>query len=254
MTLVSDLIQQAYREGNIIPAGKQPTTDEQAEALSRFNSLMSSFFGFGMGEPLEDWIFPSPQRTAAVAANFPQLPMMPAAPDLPYVTPYPPKNTRIVWGAVTGTIWFPEKPNDGSRMAFVHGSGAGDGGAAGSVLTLDGNGRLIDGAPTLQLAYGAAAQQWLYRADLGQWITFKPLALTDDCPFMADLDDLWIGLLAMRLAGRYNKQLSPETLAAIKRMQAVARARFHQDVDTQYRGADIPRSWQSYGTSWGWWL
>jgi hypothetical protein len=138
MTTATTLIQAAYREGNLIPVGKSPTPTEQSEALDGLNRLVNGIFGFEMGENLADWLFPAPQRTAPVAANYPQLPA-PAYQGVlqnTYMTPYPPNNVRVVWGGVTGTLWFPEKPEPGSRMAVVQGSGAGDSGAPGQIITL----------------------------------------------------------------------------------------------------------------------
>lgn len=240
MTLVSDIIQQAYREGNIIPVGASPGAGEATEALSRLNSLISGFYGAHMGELLSDWMVPQPQRTATVSANYPQATGAAALPSS--VTSYPPKNKRLVWTGGDMSVWFPEKPDDGSRMALVQGSG----GAAGAVLTLDGNGRMIAGSSTQTFTNPVTAQQWLYRADLGDWLAVTTLLSTDDMVFPSDMDDLWIGLLAMRLSARYNKTLSPGTLHMVKQAQAAARARFKQSQDSVFGGANIPTTTQSF--------
>jgi hypothetical protein len=74
-TAASSLIQSAYREGNLIAVGTTPTTAEQAEALLLLNNFVLGIFGYEMGENLQDWPAPAPQRTAPVAANFPQFPV-----------------------------------------------------------------------------------------------------------------------------------------------------------------------------------
>src|SRR6185437_8188280 len=174
MTIASDLIQAAYREGNLIPVGKSPTTDEQTEALDRLNGYINGVFGNEVGENLADWEVPAPQRTAPIAANFPQLPYPqntavdlygPAPSDItPSVWQTPPKNSRIIFGgSVDQTVYFPESPNDGSRMSLISGASLVDG----TVLTISGNGRKIEGVASQEFTAPFDMRQWIYRADLG---------------------------------------------------------------------------------------
>lgn len=151
MTIASSIIQSAYREGNLIPAGKTPTTAEQIECLASLERIIEGIKGFEMGEMLEDWLVPAPQRTAPVAARWPQGPFSSATDSAPWaatgsttspnVWPYPPTQRRIVFGSVSQTVYFPESPMNGSRMAIVQGSGLGDNGVPGTatdVLTYTG--------------------------------------------------------------------------------------------------------------------
>lgn len=268
MTLASSIIQDAYREGNLIAVGVSPTTAEQAEALRKLNRFIAGVYGEELGENLADWPIPLPQRTAPIAANFPQLPYpMGLDGDLmgvPLVSSlsnefafYPPSNSRIIFGGVTGTCYFPEAPSDGARMAIVQGSGAGDGGAVGQVLTLNGNGRTIETANTKTFTFAspaAAPVQWLYRADLGDWVKISfALALTDDIGFPFDLDDLWVCMLAIRLAPAYTKTTAPETSATAMKMLKKLKARYRQAGTTIYKSGDIPNSFQSYAGSRPWW-
>lgn len=264
MTIASVIIQQAYREGNLIPAGQQPTTAEQTEALMLLNNYMLAVFGAAPGEIFTDWPVPAPQRTGTVAANYPQLPypmgldaqVLPApySADLTQtIYNYPPSNSRIVFGSVTDTAYFPEAPNDGACMSIAQGSGAGDGGTAGQILTLDGNGRTIEGTNTKTYTAPLTARTWMYRADLADWIYVGPLALTDNLYFPSDLDDLWITALAMRLAPRYAKPTAPETVALYKNMMINLRTQYKQAGTTVYGSQAFPRSLQSYASGrWYW--
>lgn len=251
MTLASELIQDGLREGNLIPVGEQPTDAEQMEALGLLNRFYLSVFGNGFGEQLTDWLLPNPQRTAGVAANYPQAPIRsPNTTSDTYVTPYPPINSRVVWGRSTSTVWFPEAPCDGSRMSVVQGSGAATGGSAGAVLTVDGNGRLIDDQPTVTLTAPLnAPARWTYRADLAAWRSVSKLAIDDEMPFPESVDDLWILWLAVRLAPRYGKTVSAETTARLKYMQSYTKALYQQSQDTVYRAGEVPNSLQSYGAT-----
>jgi hypothetical protein len=257
-TPVATIVNDALRETNIVPIAAvgttKATTNEQTEALGRLNAFVKSVYGYEMGEELSDWLVPAPQRTAAVAANFPQLPypqdqdnIFPSAvdPDID-VWQYPPKNSRIVFGGTTTTAWFPERPDDGSRMALMQGSGAGDGGAPGAVLTLDGNGRTINGANTATFTDPVTPTAWLYRADLGDWQPVVDLTLVSNMAFPPETDDYFTLALAIRLAPRFGKQVSAETTAAFKRAESRFRAKYRQAGTTTFGATDIPRSLQSY--------
>lgn len=264
MTTAADIIASAFREGDLIDAGTRPTAAQETEALERLNRAIRSTYGTEMGEHLRDWLVPAPQRTATVAGNYPQLPYpqgldgtvltspLATAPSL-NIYPYPPANSRIVFGSVTNTVYFPEAPGDGARMAMVQGSGAGDGGANGQQLTLDGNGRTIETSNTKVYAAPITARQWLYRADLGDWTAVVDMAITDQLPFPSELDDLWICLLAIRLAPRYRRPVQQETRDAALRMLKIFKARYQQTVNTVYNSNDIPRGLESYiSGQWFW--
>lgn len=262
MTTATKLIQAAYREGNLIPAGKLPTTDEQTEALEGLNRYVNGIFGFEMGENLWDWQFPRPQRTGVVPTSFPQLPIADWAGGVlnTALAPYPPRNTRIVWGEVTETIYFDDKPEAGSRMALVQGSGAGDGGAPGTILTIDGNGRYIQDPTSLQMQTQVEVTspvltplQWFYRDDIGCWVVCQDMAMADECPFPKEFDDFFICALAKRLAPRYNKVTANETIETAKVTLARLKARYRQSAPTVYGSENFPRTSQSYITG-SWWL
>lgn len=260
MTSALIIITDAYREGNLIPVGSSPTASEQVEALRRLNAMRASVYDEELGEPLADWPVPVPQRTAPVAANWPQWPFPPelmGQSTIPSLAPYPPKNSRIIFGGRATTVYFPEQPDDGTRIGVVQGSGAGDSGVVGAVMTLNGNGRTIQTANTQTFTFASPAtapKQWLYRADLGDWTLIADLATTaDDMGFPADLDDLWVSMLAIRLAPRYGKTTAQETAATYTRMIKKLKAKYRQAIDTTYGAGDIPPTYQSYaGNRWGW--
>lgn len=265
MTTATKLIQGAFREGNLIAAGKQPTTDEQSEALDVLNRFVNGIFGFEMGENLFDWLAPAPQRTAPVAANFPQLPLPQGWDGKLWDTtmaPYPPRNTRVVWGQVDFTIYFDAKPEPGSRMAVVMGSGAGDEGQPGTVLTLDGNGRQIQDPEDMLFKNTVALTspldptlnyQWFYRDDLGVWVACMDMELTDECPFPKEFDDFFICGASKRLAPRYGKITAIETVETAKLTLARLKARYRQSAPTVYGSDNFPRTSQSFLVG-SWWL
>lgn len=260
-TLASSLIQAAYREGNLLAVGKTPTASELAEALPRLNVFIRGVYGYELGENLFDWLYPVPQKTSPMNARWPQGPLaspLNLGPSLA-VAQNPPPNVRIVWGAVTGTIYFPQHPEDGARMAVVQGSGAGDMGHVGAILTLDGNGRtIVDPADdtaknTVALTAPTETTMWLYRADMATWILVEDMALTDECPFPEEFDDFWICALSKRLAPRYSKITASETQETALVTLARIKARYRQSALTTYGSEGFPRTDQSYlGGSWWW--
>ena len=271
MTLAATIIQAAFREGNLIPVGQQPTTNQQSEALDSLNRLTLGILGYKMGENLADWMVPQPQRTASVSANYPQFPAFPYYMSSS-IWPYPPNNRRIVYGGTAQTVYFPQKPNPGAQMAVVQGSGAGDSGQTGDVLTLDGNGRTIQTPPSgafnnqVTFAFNSGAGstpfspvRWFYRDDLGQWVQVATLtagngsAYTDALPYPGEFDDFFICALAKRQAPRFGKIIAKETIEAALTAESAFYARYRQPTDTVYGSDNFPRSYQSYIAGQWWW-
>jgi hypothetical protein len=269
MTTAADIVRRGFREDNLIPIGRAPTLAEQTEGLELLNSFIKSVYGYELGEFMEDWVAPQPQRTAPVAANFPQLPYplgsdamvnpSPFADDYSLnIYPYPPSNSRIVWDGNAVTLYVPEQPRPGARIAVVQGSGARTNPAPGQLLTLNGNGRLIETAvgvvaPSVVLTQPISPMSWFYRADIGVWKLIAPLTFTDEVPFPEDYDDFWICALSMRLAPRYTKQVSANTTAALTRLLGRMKAEFRQVSNTVYKAEEIPRGLESYASGrWMW--
>lgn len=254
MTTAATIIQAAFREGNLIPVGQQPTTAQQTEALDKLNRLVLGILGYKMGENLTDWLAPQPQRTAPVSANYPQFPGACSASTAVY--PYPPNNRRLVYGGKTQTVYFPQSPNPGSQMAVVQASGAGDGGTVGDVLTLNGNGRTIEAANTKTFTFASPAfapRRWFYRDDLADWVAVLTLVTGDPLPYPAEFDDFFVCALAKRLAPSYGKIIAKETVQAALDIESAFYARYRQPTDTVYGSDQFPRSYQSYIAGQWWW-
>lgn len=260
MSTAQQTITRAYRELNVTAIGITPSDAQLTEGLDQLNAWLRIIFGAKMGELLRDWEVPFQQRTAPVAANFPQLPY-PANQDstlMGYpltggqsnrIWPYPPKNSRIVFGATAAaTVYFPEQPDDGSRMGLIAGALAG----VGVTLTLDGNSRTIAGAKTQTFTTPFASNgRWIYRADIGDWRPVSNLALGDETPFAEDMDDYMDLGLAIRLAPKNDKSVSAESVAAFKNAETIFQARYKQDGTTTFGASNIPSGFESYATGRG---
>lgn len=216
MTLVSDIIQQAYRDANLIPIGTDPSTNESAEALKRLQVLILSVLGVEAGEAL---------TTLAVGNNNVSEPsdLVPAPPS------YLPLNVRVVANLEGAEeLFLNPNPQDGSRLAVIDASAN----FATYNLTLNGNGRKVDGATTDVLSTDSQSIQYFYRADLGDWKVITSLATSDEMPFPEEFDDLFVIMLSMRLVPRNSQPMSAESLAAMERSREQFRARYTQIINT----------------------
>lgn len=212
MTLISSLITDAYREGNILPLRKAPNADQVAEALRLYNQNLLSIYGGDAGEELTDWPL----------GNF-------GIDDPTYVFPYtadriarPTINQRLIaTNTAALTIYLTPYPQDGARMGIADPFGR----LAAFPVTLDANGRTIEGAATKVLNVNGTFQEWFYRADKGGWVKLTSLLSVDDNPFPADFDAFFYIGLALRLNPRYGREMDPQTATVFKteRRQFVAR-------------------------------
>jgi hypothetical protein len=222
-TLASSIITDAYRESNIIPAGNSPTTTQQSEALGKLNTLILSTIGNEAGDGFDDY---------NIGGTFDQS---------DYFLDYVPANARVLLNLTTAKSYkLHPNPFEGQRLGFVDVTGN----LATYPVTLDGNGRNIEGTPTLVLNTNSDNRQWMYRADIGQWVKVTTLLYTDSIPFPQEFDDYFITMLAMRLNPRYGQSLAAESQETLKRSRSLLRDRYHAyrqirpDLDT--------RSFQNY--------
>lgn len=212
MTLISSIITDAYREGNILPLRKAPDTEQVAEALRLFNQNIYSIYGGDAGEPLVDW----PLGTFGV--DEPGV-VDPRTTDL---IQRPTINQRLIATNLAAmTVYLTPYPQDGARMAIADPFGR----LAAFPVTLDANGRTIEGNSTLVLNVDGTFQEWFYRADLGEWVRLSALAATHQNPFPDAFDIFFVIGLAMRLNPRYGREMDPQTAVAFKtnRRQFIAR-------------------------------
>jgi hypothetical protein len=206
MTLVSDIIANAYRESNLIPIGSSPTTAQSDEALSRLNSIVLSSIGNEIGDKLNDLNVEGPYDESFALIEFVK------------------SNARLILNLTAPkTVYLDPDPYEGQRFGVVD--------AAGNLnthnLTLDGNGRNIEGNSTLVLSTNDTASHWLYRADTANWVKISGLLTSDQMPFPEEFDDYFITMLALRINPRYGQELRAETLETMRRSKRQIRSRYN---------------------------
>lgn len=203
MTLVSSIILDAYRECNMLSLGAVPNEKQTTEALRLYNQLLAAIYGGDAGEMLTDWPL----------GNFDRNPEGCQLPFTDHRLMHPPINRQLIAvNEAPMTIWLTVRPQDGAMMGIADPFGR----LADVPVTFEGNGRTIEGQPSIVLDTNGMFEVWFYRADLGDWTKISNVAETDENPFPAKYDIMWQILLAMRLSPRYGRSLAPETVAALK--------------------------------------
>lgn len=236
--LVSECIGAAYREADITTVGTDPTAAELAEGLSLFNNYTLRLFGTEFGENLLDWPVPPPPGQTCLPTDLVSRNM-----GTTWFTA-PRTNSRLLVAISTDTtLKMPAMPNDGSQIMIV------DVGSTSVDLTLDGNGRLIEGQTTLvDTPQQLNGRRYFYRADLASWTLVGEKALEDELPLVADFNDLFVTYLAIRLAPRNAQETMQETASVYADLLKKARTRYRQEQDIAV--GDAPgNSLQAFGTS-----
>lgn len=217
MTLVSSLITDAFRETNILPLGVAPNANQLAEALRLFNQNIKSLYGSEAGENLRDW----PLGTL----NYSDQPNM-LLPS-PYMLARPPINRRLIaTNTAPITLYLTDHPQDGSRYCIIDPFGN----LAANPVTINGNGRPIEGSAALVLNTNNDTREWIYRADLGSWEKLTSLLSTDQNPFPDEFDIFFYIGLAMRLNPRYGREMDPQTAEVFKSQRSQVITRYLQSM------------------------
>ena len=214
MTPVSDIITQSLRESNIVALGTTPTTAQSTEAFDRLKSLVAGVYGDDVGERLDDWLV----GNAGV-----HWPYMRGWDSLRWK--YPIANSRIILDHQSPQIlYLPIDPNNGARMQVVD---VGDALATYNV-TLDANGRLIEGARTVVLSTAGLNRTWIFDAETSDWKILDYIAADGEMPFPIEFDDFFIIKLAARLNPRYGRSLSDLSIARLNEMQEMLESTYRQ--------------------------
>lgn len=222
MTLVSQIISDSYRQSNLLAIGDSPTSAQETEALRYLNRIVKSVFGNEAGEQLQT--FPLGDNGVNRPAGWPWWGNSPPA-DW-----FVPKNQRLVLNLTENTtVYLHPNPNAGSRVAVVDISNN----LATYNLTINGNGRNIEGASSITLNTSGEEKEWFYREDLGDWVLYSELTLTDQFPFPVEFEDYFISLLAMRLNPAYGASMDPQSVETMRRAKTQLKSRYSQTIEAR---------------------
>lgn len=214
MTYTPVIIKDAYREGNLRPIGKEPTADQSTEGLVLLNRLVAGVYGYEVGDPFFDW--PVGTSDTVDTTSWTQN-------QWQYLLP----NVRLIALQNTAqTLYLPPDPDDGARLAIVDPGNR----LAANPITLDGNGRTIEGTATKVLNTDGLDSIWFYRADRGGWVLLSTLTgdVAEEFPFPEEFDTYFITKLAMRINPRYGRAMDEQSAMALERALRQLRARYRQ--------------------------
>jgi hypothetical protein len=217
VTLISSIITDAFREGNILPLGAAPNTLQTTEALRLLNALFSSVYGDEAGESLQDWPLGNFGRESP-GYNIPATQFNLDRPTI--------NQRMIALNEEARTVYFPLRPQDGSRMGLADPFGR----LSTVPITIDGNGRTIEGAASILVNTDGTYAEWFYRADLGGWVRLTSKAAADEMPFPADFDNFFITLLALRINPRHGRTMDEQSAMIFKSEKRKFVARYLQSL------------------------
>lgn len=231
MGQAQDIIQQAYRELNLIAIGKDPNTAQLAEGLTLLNQIYTYVVGGPAGEFLYNWPLGNYGREDIYQFEW----------DTLQIT-NPPINSRLVATNESAlTIYFPPAGvvSDGSRMGVIDPFGR----LATVPLVLDGNGFTIENTATVTINTNNTDKTWLFRGDLGDWVLLNTLIETDTSPFPDEFDPYFSMLLSLRISPRSGVEWSKETQAFFNTIKNKFEARYIQKAPQK---PDPSLNWMSY--------
>lgn len=218
MTLVSDIIRDAYRESNLIAVNASPTTAEVDEGLRLLNRIIDSVYGFEAGEDYHEIIIG--RNDIERPSGFPWYSQVPDTVDW-----FVPDNARLILNLTSPQdLYLTPTPQDGTRFSFIDVSGN----LSSNNVVIYGNGRLIEGQDSVTVSVDGANQEYFYRADLGNWVRVSPLVESDDFPFPGKFEDLFVILLSMRINPRHGAEVDPQSGAELSRLLRSFKAKYRQ--------------------------
>lgn len=218
MTLISTIIQDAYREGNINAIGVVPSAVQLEEGLTLLSRLRKSVLGTEAGVPLSPIIVGRNGITRP--SGYPWYDSVPDVTDW-----FVPDNSQLVLNLTTAqTVYLSPEPEDGARFAFIDKSGN----LATRNLTVNANGRTLGGSASTVFSTNSLDKEYFYRADEGDWKLIEPLEAADEWPYPEEFDDMFVIGLAMRLNPRYEISINPQSVEQYRRTSRMFKARYSQ--------------------------
>lgn len=239
MTTIASIINSAFRETNLTPLGVSPDTNQQGEAFNLLSTIVAGVLGNEGGENISP--FPLGQNEIEAPKGYPWY-----SNEIPGNI-FLPTNVRVMCNlTAAGKINLHPLPHDGARMGIVDVSQNFDD----FPLTVVGNGRSIEGDAEQVFDVAGTIRQWIYREDLGNWVTVVPIALDGEMPYPPEFDDMFIIMLAYRLNPRYGQVIHPASAEALKMGMTKFSARYKQST-TQMPVEDGLTYLTHYNRYWG---
>jgi hypothetical protein len=229
VTVLSQIITDAYRELNLIGKSETPTTEESTEAMRSLNRYIQGLFGNEAGDPLMDMLFGDNANvdSATYYNDF----------ETFVKSWYLPAGFRLKLNLDQAeTIKLTPNPENGARFGVVDASQN-----LGTFnFTLQGNGSRIENATSLTLDGSTGTSfEWFYRSDTANWHRITDLTEVDESPFPEEFDDLLVIGLAFRLDPKHGAGVNQFSINTYNQTLKKFRARYSQ---VQERAPDLALS------------
>lgn len=214
MATLDDIIRRAYRESQTIDIEEDPSPEQQVEALTLLQGILSRNY------------IPPPQIALTIGRR-PERARGQILRDFSIYAPNEPLPQNIVlqcYLTSAKTLMLPYDASDGARISFV------DVGRnfATFNLTLEGNGSTIAGADTATLATNGERIDYYYRRDLADWRQIVTLTQFQNMPWPEEFDDMFAIELALRINPRYGNEIPALTAEMLREMRRRFKARYTQ--------------------------
>ena len=162
MSTTTEIIEDAFRESNVIRLGASPTDEMNTEAMRRLSNLVSAVYGDDVGENYQDWMV---GYAGQINVDY-------SWTELQWA--YPISNSRILLNHTSAqTLYLPLRPYDGSRIQVIDVQGV----LATYNVVLDANGRTIEDQASITLSTDNLNSGWIFDAEAANWVLMASLAL-----------------------------------------------------------------------------
>lgn len=254
MTQCADILENAFYEAGLTTELQNATPTQTNKAMDTLAGIIKFLYGTSAGEQLNAW----PLGNFGRAAQYKYLPSLQVIQRVPLNAQLIAVNENAI------TVNLPVNPSDGARFAIIDPFNR----LATAPVTVDGNGRTIDGTPTVTFNVNGYSALFFYRDDLAKWVRVTPLLITDEMPFPDEYDEMFKIMMAMRLNPVYGRNLSSTQTMFLKEYRQQFTARYVQSMPLQIN-TDISyatrQSYDQYADAWfggantqnfdqgGWW-
>lgn len=231
MSTLSEIVQRAFRESQILDINRPPSTLQEAEAVTILRGIILRHIRPAVTSIWLGDLTGIKEQKGVILKDFAQYAQNTAVPQDCYV------NLLL---QEAKTLMLPPSPGDGARLTFIDVAST----LATNPLTVTGNGNLIAGNPTATLSTNNENTSFMFRRDLANWIPISPASLVGSAqmPFTEEFDDLFVIELAMRLNPRYGKELNAVTIEVFQDI----RSRFKGRYMSENNSSNPDVLWETY--------
>jgi len=197
MTLLRDIIKDAYREANLLPIAEDLTAAQEAEGFNALTRIIDSSFANEIGEELH----PVTDESVELLQDNQILLLTPTS---------------------LTTYKFPKNPKNGSRISVVDSTRD----SLTNPVTLDGNSKTIEGGLTATVNAESMSKTWFYNKATGNWTLLTPLSVSSESILPSRFDDYFIIALAMRLNPRNGAAIDQQSILRFREVKRKLQAEY----------------------------